>query len=85
LLAAAAVGTSRLRTKLIGAVALARIYGPGPVDRALAAAAELGRFADEDLALLLQYQATARPGKVRRLDEARSLQVGTSAWAGFGA
>jgi transposase len=84
LLAAAAVGTSRMRTKMIGAVALARIYGPGPVDRGLALAAELGRFADEDLAVLLQYQATARPGKGRRLDEARSLQVGTSVWAGFG-
>jgi hypothetical protein len=84
LLAAAAVGTARMRTKLIGAVALARIYGPGPVDRALATAAELGRFADEDLAELLRYQATARPGKVRRLDEARSLQAGTAAWAGFG-
>ena len=84
LIAAAAVGTRRMRSKMIAAVALARIYGPGPVDRALAAAAELGRFADEDLALLLKYQATARTGKVRRLDEARSLQVGTSAWAGFG-
>jgi hypothetical protein len=84
LVAAAAVGASRLRTKMIGAVALARIYGPGPVDHALATAAELGRFADEDLAQLLKYQATARTGTVRRLDEARSLQVGTSAWAGFG-
>jgi hypothetical protein len=26
-----------------------KIYGCGPVDRALATAAELGRFADEDL------------------------------------
>jgi transposase len=84
LIAAAAVGTSRMRTKMIGAVALARIYGSGPVERGLALAAELGRFADEDLAELLRYQATARTGKVRRLDEARSLQVGTSAWAGFG-
>jgi hypothetical protein len=85
LIRAAAAGTARIRTKMLAAVALAKIYGPGPVDGALAAAAELGRFADEDLAELLRFQATARPGKVRRLDEVRSLQAGTAAWAGFGA
>jgi hypothetical protein len=84
LISAAAVGTARMRTKMIAAVALAKIYGPVPVDTALATAAELGRFADEDLAQLMRHQATARPGKVRRLDELRSLQTGTSAWAGFG-
>jgi transposase len=84
LLSAAAVGTSRMRTKMIAAVALAKIYGCGPVDRALATAADLGRFADEDLAQLMRHDATALPGKVRRLDELRSLQTGTSAWAGFG-
>ena len=84
LIAAAAIGTSRIRTKMLAAVALAKIYGPNPVDRALATAAELGRFADEDLAELLRFQAS-RPGKVRHLDELRSLQTGTSVWAGFGA
>jgi len=84
LITAAAVGTARMRTKMIATVALAKIFGPGPVDRALATAAELGRFADEDLAQLLRHQATARPGKVIRLDESRSLQPGTSTWAGFG-
>lgn len=84
LISAAAAGTARMRTKMIAAVALAKIYGPAPVDRALTVAAELGRFADEDLAQLMRHQATARPGKVRRLDELRSLQTGTSAWAGFG-
>src|SRR6266567_2507252 len=69
--------------RMIGAVALAKIYGMGPVDRALATAAELGRFADEDLAQLIRHQATARPGKLVRLDESRSLQAGTSSWAGF--
>ena len=68
---------------MIAAVAIAKMYGMGPVDRALATAAELGRFADEDLAQLLRHQATARPGQVLRLDESRSLQTGTSAWAGF--
>ena len=84
LLAAAAAGTARMRTKMMAAVALAKIYGFGPVDRALATAAELGRFADDDLAQLMRHQATARPGNVRRLDDVRSLQTGTAAWAGFG-
>jgi transposase len=84
LISAAAVGTTRMRTKMIAAVALAKIYGPAPVDTALATAAELGPFADEDLAQLMRHQATARPGEVHRLAEMRSLQTGTSAWAGFG-
>jgi hypothetical protein len=84
LISAAAAGSARMRTKMIAAVALAKIYGPGPVDRALTVAAELGRFADEDLGRLIRHEATARPGKARRLDELRSLQTGTSAWAGFG-
>jgi hypothetical protein len=84
LIAAAAVGTPRIRTKMIAAVALATIFGPGPVDRALLTAAELGRFADEDLGQLLRHQATAGEGELRRVDTARSLQPGTSAWKGFG-
>jgi hypothetical protein len=55
LIKAAAVGTARMRTKMIAAVALAKIYGPAPVDHALTVAAELGRFADEDLALLMRH------------------------------
>jgi len=84
LITAAAAGTLRIRAKMLAAVALAKIYGPAPVDGALALAAELGRFADEDLVQLLRYQATARRGPLRQLDEARSLQSGTSPWAGFG-
>jgi transposase len=84
LITAAAVGTLRIRTKMIAAVALAKIYGLAPVDRALGLAAELGRFADEDLGQLLRYQAVARPGGVRRADEVNTLQTGTAAWTGFG-
>jgi hypothetical protein len=84
LVSAAAAGTARMRTKMIAAVALAKIYGFGPVDHALATAAELGRFADEDLADVLRYQATARSGPMHRVDETRTLQSGTAAWAGFG-
>jgi hypothetical protein len=85
LISAAAVGTPRIRTKMIAAVALATLYGAAPVDRALATAAELGRFADEDLAHVLRYQATAADGELRRVTDTHSLQVGTSAWVGFGA
>jgi transposase len=84
LITAAAAGTARIRTKMIAAVALAKIYGPAPVDCALALAAELGRFADEDLGQLLRYQSVARPGAVRRANEANTLQAGTSVWTGFG-
>jgi hypothetical protein len=84
LMAAAAVGTARIRGKMIAAVALAKIYGASPVDQALATAAELERFADEDLGHLLQHQASAGTGQLCRVNDARSLQPGTSAWAGFG-
>jgi hypothetical protein len=70
---------------MIAAVALAKIYGSAPVDRALALAAELGRFADEDLGQLLRYQAVARSGQAQRVGELQTLQTVTSAWTGFGA
>src|SRR5439155_1666260 len=70
LITAAAAGSARIRTKMIAAVALASFHGSAAVDRALAVAAELGRFADEDLGQLLRYQSVARPGAVRRADEA---------------
>src|SRR5207237_7151170 len=73
LITAAAAGTLRIRTKMIAAVALAKIYGPAPVDRALGLAAELGRFAGGGLGQLLRYQAVARPGGVRRAGEANAL------------
>ncbi|MBO0882843.1 MAG: IS21 family transposase, partial [Mycobacterium sp.] len=85
LVAAATVGAARIRTKMIAAVALAKIFGPGPVDRALATAAELGRFADEDLAHLMHHEAIAGRGELCRVDGARSLQPGTAAWQGVGA
>jgi hypothetical protein len=69
---------------MMAAVALAKIYGSAPVDRALGLAAQLGRFADEDPGQLLRYQPVARPGGVRRADEATTLQSGTAAWTGFG-
>lgn len=84
LITAAAAGIARMRTKMIASVALARIYGPGPVDQALGTAADLGRFADDDLAQLMRHQAIARAGPLHRVDELSSLQRGTAAWKGFG-
>ncbi len=73
-----------MRTKMIASVALARIYGPGPVDQALGTAADLGRFADDDLVQLMRHQASAKPGPMHRVDGTLSLQRGTAAWKGFG-
>jgi len=84
LITAAAAGTARIRTKMIAAVALASFHSAATVDRALGVAAELGRFADEDLGQLLRYQSVAHPGAVRRANEANTLQTGTSVWTGFG-
>src|SRR5947209_6991623 len=84
LITGAAAGTLRIRTKMIAAVALASFHSAATVDRALGVAAELGRFADEDLGQLLRYQSVAHPGAVRRADEANTLQTGTSVWTGFG-
>jgi transposase len=84
LITAAAAGTARIRTKMIAAVALASFHSAAAVDRALGVAAELGRFADEDLGQLLRYQSVARPGAVRHANEANTLQTGTSVWTGFG-
>jgi hypothetical protein len=87
LVAAAAAGTARMRRKMAAAVSLAGFHGAPAVDAALATAAELERFAADDLLTLLRYQAgdpSAPPGAVRRADEQRSLQAGTGAWAGFG-
>jgi hypothetical protein len=84
LITAAAAGSARMRTKMIAAVALARIYGAGPVDQALGTAADLGRFADDDLARLMRHQASAKPGPMHRVHETLSLQGGTAVWKGFG-
>lgn len=84
LVAAAAAGTPRLRSKLTAAVGLARWHDRAAVDAALGLAAELERFGDDDLLALLRHQASARPGLAQRAGEDHSLQSGTAAWAGFG-
>jgi len=85
LVEAAARGTVRIRRKMARAVELAAVAGPDTVDAALAAAASAGRFADGDLASILDHLARddGRTGSVAA-DEAFSVQPGTGAWAGFG-
>ena len=81
---AGAAGTVRPRVKMADAVALAAVYGTATVDRALAEAAVLGRFAEGDLASILAHQATGLVGESRRAGEDHSLQPGTGSWDGFG-
>jgi transposase len=81
---AAAVGTARVRAKMAEAVTLAALHGAVVVDQALGHAALTGRFGEGDLASVITHQASAPATTWRRADEAASLQVGTSAWEGFG-
>ena len=55
------------------------------VDQALGLAATAGRFAEDDLASILDHLAGAgAAGDVVRADEAHSAQPGTSGWEVFG-
>ncbi len=54
------------------------------VDRALAEAAVLGRFAEGDLASIVTHQAATSTGELHRAGDDHSLQPGTSSWNGFG-
>jgi predicted butyrate kinase (DUF1464 family) len=67
------------------AVELAAVVGAGKVDAALGLAAIAGRFADGDLASIIDHLAAERsPGEVVIADEAHSAQPGTSGWARLG-
>jgi len=85
LVEAAATGTVRVRSKMARAVELAALVGREPVEAALGLAAGAGRFAEGDLASILDHRATgvAEAG-LARADEAFSVQAGTGAWASFG-
>ena len=67
------------------AVELAAVVGAGKADAALGLAAIAGRFADGDLASIIDHLAAEREvGEVVIADEAHSVQPGTSAWARLG-
>jgi hypothetical protein len=85
LIEAGAAGTARVRAKMAQAVELARALGAERVDQALGLAAIAGRFAEDDLASILDHLATAgQPGDVVWADEAHSVQPGTHSWGRLG-
>ena len=70
---------------MAAAVELAALVGSEPVDRALGMAALAGRFAEGDLASIVDHlERSDAVGEVVRADEAYSAQAGTSAWESFG-
>jgi transposase len=82
---AAASGAQRIRSKMARAVELAAVVGAEKADAALGLAAIAGRFADGDLASIIDHLAAERaPGEVVIADEAHSAQPGTSGWARLG-
>jgi hypothetical protein len=81
---AAAAGSTRMRVKMTQALGLAKLFDPAEVDWALGHAAVHSRFAEADLASILDHHAGARSGEQHRAGEDHSLTQGTSAWAGLG-
>jgi hypothetical protein len=73
-----------MRVKMTEALALAKLFDAGEVDWALGHAAVHGRFAEADLASILDHHATARGTGEHRAGEERSLTQGTAVWAGLG-
>jgi transposase len=82
---AAAAGAQRIRSKMARAVELAAVVGARKTDAALGLAAIAGRFADGDLASIIDYLAAEQETVgVVIADEAHSAQPGTSGWARLG-
>lgn len=82
---AAARGVGRVRTRMAEAIELAALLDHTEVDRALGIAAAAGRFAEGDLASIIQHLGRMEdPASLVIGDEAHSAQPGTGAWAGFG-
>jgi len=79
---AGAVGASRVRAKMADAVSRAKLSGVEAVNWALGHAAVYGRFAEGDLASILEHHSGA--GERCQPGEEHTLQPGTSAWEGFG-
>lgn len=85
LVEAAAAGATRVRSKMARAVELATVVGTERVDQALGLAALAGRFAEHDLASILDHLATSgAAADVVVADETHSAQPGTGSWGRFG-
>jgi transposase len=86
---AAAAGTTKIRIKMAQAVTLAKLFEAKDVDWALGHAAVHARFAEADLASILDHhhhrqRATTADRPASRAGEHLSLTQGTSAWAALG-
>ena len=79
---AAAAGASRVRAKMAEAVGLAKLHGQDALDEALRRAADAERFADGDLASILDHATTAEV--IEFPSQKATLQRSTTAWEGFG-
>lgn len=84
LIEAAAAGTGKMRVKMAAATQLARLFTPGEVDWALGHAAVHGRFAEADLASILDHHRRSPAAGEHRASENASLTQGTAAWACYG-
>jgi hypothetical protein len=85
LIEASAAGVSRIRAKMAAACELAALVGADDVDAALGIAAAAGRFAEGDVAAIVDHQATgAAAADLVVADETHSAQLGTATWANFG-
>jgi len=83
---AAAAGTTKIRVKMAQAVTLAKLFDTKDVDWALGHAAVHARFAEADLASILDHhQHATRSDAVSRAGEDGSLTQGTAGWAALGA
>ena len=84
LVEAAAAGAGKMRVTMAAAVQLARLFNPADVDWALGHAAVHGRFAEADLASILDHHRS-RPHPLQlQASEDKSLTQGTSGWATYG-
>jgi len=84
LIEASAAGTVRIRAKMAAALELAALVGTDQVDAGLGIAAAAGRFAEGDLAAIVDHHATgAAAADLVIADEAHSAQLGTTTWANF--
>ena len=73
-----------MRVKMGAAVDLARLFTPSEVDWALGHAAVHGRFAEADLASILDHHHGRPQPERQQAGEDLSLTQGTQSWAGYG-
>ncbi|MGP9583958.1 IS21 family transposase, partial [Brachybacterium sp. AOP35-5H-19] len=84
LIEASAAGTVRIRAKMTAALELAALVGTDQVDAGLGIAATAGRFAEGDLATIVDHHLSgAAVADLVIADETHSAQPGTTSWAGF--